>query len=118
MPDLPRVDNIKIPQGSNKSENYNKHPVEDNYDENASHSMMSNSPKVQKYSSISRMLLNEENADSQKLFIKSYKFAINIEDKILLYDKDPRLRTHLGSKVKLSNKFGCLGNNKYHEREI
>ena len=70
------------------------------------------------YSSISRILFNEEKADSRKLFIKSYRFAIDIEDKILLYDKDPRLRTHLGSKVKLSNKFGCLGNNKYNEREI
>ena len=118
-PDLSKVDNIKIPQGSNKSENSNKkHPEGDNYDKNILHSMMSNSPKVPKYSSISRMLLNEEKADLQKLFIKSYRFAINMEDKILLYDKDPRLRTHLGSNIKLSNKFGCLENNKYHEREI
>ena len=104
------------PQRSSKTENFNReHPVGDNYDGNTSHSMMSNSLKVSKYSSMSK---NKENADSNKLFINSYKFAIDLEDKILLYDKDPRLRIHLGSKVKLSNKFRCLQNNKCFEREI
>ena len=75
---------------------------------------MLNSLKVSKYSSMSK---NKEKADSQKLFIKSYRFAIDMKDKILLYDKDPRLRIDLGSKVKLSNKFGYLQNNCF-EREI
>ena len=104
------------PQGSNNTEILKrKHPVEDNYNKSASRSMMSNSLKVPKYSSKSN---NEKHADSQKLFIKSYRFAIDMKDKILLYDKDPRLRMHLGSEVRLSNSFGCLENNKYYEREI
>ena len=104
------------PQGSNESENFNKeHPVGDNYDGNTSHSMMLNNLKVSKYLSMSK---NKENADSNKLFINSYRFAIDMKDKILLYDKDPRLRIHLGSKVKLLNKFRCLQNNDCFEREI
>ena len=103
------------PQGSNNTEILKrKYPVEDNYNKSASRSMMSNSLKVPKYSSKSN---NEKHADSQKLFINSYRFAIDMEDKILLYDKDPRLRIHLGSNVILSNKFGCL-QNKCLEREI
>ena len=80
--------------------------------------MKSNNLRSPKYSSLTRKTNNEKHADSPKLFINSYRFAIDMEDKILLYDKDPRLRIHLGSKVKLSNKFGCLINNKSHEREI
>ena len=80
--------------------------------------MKSNSLRSPKYSSLTGKLNNEKNADSQKLFINSYRFAIDMEDKILLYDKDPRLRMHLGSEVKLSNNFGCLENNKCYIREI
>ena len=106
-------------QGSKSTENFNrKHPVSDNYDGNTPNSMKSISLRSSKYSSLTRKTNNEKHADSPKLFINSYRFAIDMEDKILLYDKDPRLRIHLGSKVKLSNKFGCLINNKSYEREI
>ena len=61
---------------------------------------------------------NKENAVSQNSLVKSFRFAIEMGDKILLYDKDPRLRMNLGSKFRLSNKFGCLRNEMLDEREI
>ena len=116
-----KVENIKIPHGSNKMQNYDSEFLEEeNYKSkwNISHSKKSKSSDISNSSPKLGKVQNVENADLQQIFTQPYKFVIEMEDKILLYDKDPRLRSHLGSNIKLSNKFGCLENNKYHEREI
>ena len=59
-----------------------------------------------------------ENVISLNSLIESYRFAIEIGDKVLLYDKDPRLRMNLGNEFRLLNKFGCLRNEMSNEREI
>ena len=58
-------------------------------------------------------------ADSHiKVLTETYGFAIRMEDTVLLYKKDPRLRTNIGNQINNSNKFECLRNDFLYENKI
>ena len=41
---------------------------------------------------------------------KIYGFAIRLNEKLLLYNKDPHIRMNLGNRMPTENKFECLRN--------
>ena len=64
-------------------------------------------------------VLNRKKEDlCRKQSTKTYGFAIRLDDNILLYDKDPRLRMNLGNKTTTTNKFECLKHNILYEERI
>ena len=64
-------------------------------------------------------VLNRKKEDlCRKQSTKTYGFAIRLDDNILLYDKDPRLRMNLGNKTITTNKFECLKHNILYEERI
>ena len=120
---LVKKENIKIPQESNiKIENYNRKYFrkEDGKPKwhilNLKKSINSN---ISKISPKERKVPNHEKADSYiKKLTETHGFAIKMEDKVLLFNKDPRLRINLGSQIRKSNKFGCLRNDILYENKI
>ena len=118
-----RTKNMEIPQGSKKTkENQDrKYQVKDDnkLGWHISNSKRSRNCNISNISPRITEVLNKGKVDLHKKEINEiYGFAIKLEDKVLLYDKDPRLRVMLGSRIRNSNKFECLRNSILYENKV